>query len=213
MPSSLVHLAVAGLLAAALLGEAYDKRSLLVVLGVAVFPDLDSFIALVSSVGHRAVLHTVWIPLGAAALLYVDIRVREASLVERRWGSWGVRVAWVAILVYLCGHVLLDLTDGVANLLWPVHDQFYTLRGSAELSDQRGLVQTFFRTDGAIPVPESVGTTDEVEITTGVDPGPDQEERVFPLFGAGWELVVFLIGVGVTAVKFKLPFELPREQD
>lgn len=213
MPSTLVHLAFAGLIAAALLGEAYDKKAVAIVLVVAAIPDLDSFIALVSTAGHRTVLHTVWIPLLAAVLLAVDVRVRDTSYITERWGNWGVRVAWVSIVVYLVAHVFLDMTDGVVNLLWPVHDQFYTLRGSMELSDQHGIVQTFFTTDGILPIPEAAGSTEDIDITTGVDPGPGEQERTFPVFGGGWELLLFLIGTAVTLARFKVSYRLSEEEN
>ena len=47
MPSTVVHLALAGLLAAGLLGEWFSRRSLAVVLVVTVLPDLDAFVGLV----------------------------------------------------------------------------------------------------------------------------------------------------------------------
>ena len=213
MPSTFVHLAFAGLIAAALLGDAYDKKAVLLVLAVTAVPDLDSFIALVSTAGHRTVLHTVWIPTVGAILLFVDVRVREQSLVVDRWGHWGVRVAWVSLVAYLVAHILLDMTDGVVNLFWPIHDQFYTLRGSMELSDRHGIVQTLFATDGTIPTLEAAGSTEDTEITTGVDPGSEQDQRVFPIFGAGWEFLIFLVGTAVTLVRFKLPHELPDEDN
>lgn len=210
MPSTIVHLAVAALIAAALLGEAYDKKAVLIVLAVTAVPDLDSFIALVSTAGHRTALHTVWIPVVGALLLFVDVRVRDRSLVVDRWGHWGVRVAWVSIVAYLVAHVLLDMTDGVANLFWPIHDQFYTLRGSVELSDRHGIVQTIFATEGTIPTLEATGSTEDTEITTGVDPGSGQEERVFPIFGAGWQLLISVVGTAVALARFKVPHELPK---
>lgn len=207
MPSSLVHAAVAGLIGAALLGEAFDRRALLVLVVAATIADIDSFVALVSSAGHRTSLHNLAVPVVAAALWWVDVHVREQSLLRSRWGAWGVRVAWVAIVCYAFGHVLLDLTDGYANLFWPLHDQFYTLRGEMELSNQRGLVQTFREGEGFLLL-EPRGTSREVQITTGVDPGttPSGEtaERTFPLFGSGLELLLALIGSLVTAARLRL---------
>jgi inner membrane protein len=210
MPSTIVHLAFAGLIASALLGTCFDRRSLLVVLGATAFIDLDAFVALVSTVGHRASLHNLMIPLFGAGLLWVDVSVREDSRLLDRWGQWGLRVAWVTLLCYAVAGVLLDLTDGVVNLFWPVHDQFYVLEGKIELSDQRGIVQTFIETSddggGSIPAPESVGTTEEVDLSTGVNPGEAEDggdaERIFPVIGATWELLVFLTGTAVTAARF-----------
>ncbi|MFC6976453.1 hypothetical protein ACFQL1_20095 [Halomicroarcula sp. GCM10025709] len=138
MPSLVVHYAFVGLLAATLLGAAFDRRSLLLALAVVTFPDIDSFIALFSEVGHRAALTNLVIPAMLAALLVIDLHVREESLIRARWGAYGVRVAWFCVFVYAVGHVLFDAVSGGANLLWPIHDQFYQFRGRLELSTQRG---------------------------------------------------------------------------
>ena len=84
MPSLVVHLAPAGLLAAALLEAEFDARALGIVLAVTIVPDLDVFARFVIPGGHRSVLHTLLIPLVAGVLLYVDTRVRESSAVVDR---------------------------------------------------------------------------------------------------------------------------------
>ncbi len=197
MPSTVVHLAFGGLVAAALLAE-FDRRALAVVLVVVAVPDLDSFLV-TTDAGHRTVFHNLWVAVVPAALLLVDLRVREESLLRRRWGARGVRVAWVALLCYLVAHLALDIADGYVNLLWPVFDQFYTLDGSIELSSRRGVVNTF--SDGGVPLLEARGTSSETQITTGVDPGEGQTERLFPVVRAGWQLVVLVAGIGVTALR------------
>jgi len=205
MPSTIVHLAFAGLIASALLGDAFDKRSVLIVLAVTAVPDLDSFLIFWAA-GHRALLHNIWIPLGAAIALWIDLNLRKTSLIKERWGWWGVRVAWVSILCYAVAHLALDLVDGVVNLFWPVHDQYYRLSGDIELSDQRGIVQTFVDGDGFLLL-EPEGASSDVDITTGVDPEEGATERTFPLIGAGWELVLFLTGTVVTLARFQLADE------
>jgi pimeloyl-ACP methyl ester carboxylesterase len=200
MPSTVVHLAFGGLVAAALLAE-FDRRALAVVLVVVAVPDLDSFLV-TTDAGHRTVFHNLWVAVVPAALLLVDLRVREESLLRRRWGARGVRVAWVALLCYLVAHLALDIADGYVNLLWPVFDQFYTLDGSIELSSRRGVVNTF--SDGGVPLLEARGTSSETQITTGVDPGEGQTERLFPVVRAGWQLVVLVAGIGVTALRLAI---------
>ncbi|WP_436934753.1 metal-dependent hydrolase [Halovenus marina] len=217
MPSTLVHLALAGMVAAALLGTAYGWKALLVVFAVTAFADLDSFIALVWDPAHRAALHTLVIPVGLGVLLWVDLRIRERSFVLDRWGYWGLRVAWVSLLCYAVVAILFDMTDGSANLLWPLHDQFYALDGKIELSNQRGIVQTFFESDsGAVPAPEPVGSTDEVVQNTGVNPAPAEDggdpERIFPVIGAAWELLVVVCGSIVTLARFRLSPSLADEE-
>lgn len=212
-------MAFAGLVATGLLGGYFDKRSLLVVLVAVAVIDFDSFIPLVTGFGHRAIFHNLVVPLVGTGVVVADVFLREESYILDRWGAWGLRVAWVTLFCYAVTGVLLDMTDGVVNLLWPLHDQFYTLDGKIELSDQRGLVQTFieFGGDGGPPTPEAVGSTDEVDITTGVDPGepaePDKDpERVFPVIGATWELLLFVTGTFVTATRLTLDGETDTEK-
>jgi inner membrane protein len=197
MPSTIVHLALAGLIAAALLGEQFDRRALAVVLVVVAVPDLDSFI-LFTQAGHRTVLHNATIPVLGMVVLYLDVR-GDSSVLRGRYGEWGVRVAWVSLLCYLLAGVMLDVADGYVNLFWPLYDQFYTLDGVIELSDQRGLVQTF--TDSGLPLLDARGTSGDTEITTGIDPGEGESERVFPIVRSGWEVVVVLVGTLVTGLR------------
>jgi len=220
-------MAFAGLLAAALLGTHFDRRAVLVVMAFTVLPDLDSFIALVSVAGHRTVLHTYLLPVGLGVLLAADTQLRESSFVRDRWGQWGVAVGWVSLLCMAVAGIGLDFIEAGVNPLWPLHDQFYALNGKVELSDERGLIQTFveveFGGDGAssggtpsgessdggstVPSvePEAIGSSQEVNMSTGVDPDPDgsQEdpERVFPVARAGWQLLLLVTGFAVTAVR------------
>ena len=201
MPSTVVHLAFGGLIAAALLGDDLDRWALAVVLVVVAVPDLDSFL-ISTDAGHRTVLHNLWVAVVPATLLLVDLHVRQESLLRRRWGEVGVRVAWVALLCYLTAHLALDIADGYVNVLWPVFDQFYTLDGSIELSSRRGIINTF--SNGGVPLLEARGTSSETQITTGLDPGEGQTERLFPVVRAGWQLVVLVTGIGVTALRLAI---------
>jgi membrane-bound metal-dependent hydrolase YbcI (DUF457 family) len=217
MAGTVVHLAFSGLIAAAFLGSAYDRRAVLVVLAVTTVPDLDSFVALVSVAGHRTVLHTFVVPLSAGVLLWVDTTLRDRSLVRSRWGAWGVRVAWVSVVAYAVSAIGLDIVRAGVNALWPIHDQFYVLDGKIELSDQRGVIQTFFEWGGdrSVPAPDGLGSSQEINYSTGVDPDPSGEEtdpeRIFPVVRAGWELVVLLVGTTVTLARFLVPQDLPEE--
>jgi hypothetical protein len=198
-------MAFAGLLAAALLGEEFDARATAVVLGVTVIPDLDAFVSLVSTVGHRTALHTLVLPGLVALALLADTRWRERSDLLERYGDRGLRVAWMSVLALAVAGIGLDLVTGGANPLWPIHDQFYRVSGKVELSTQRGLVQTFLDLDGGSPSPQSLGSSEEVFVSTGVDPQPGSEsktvDRVFPVVRSGWQLLVLVVGTIVTAAK------------
>lgn len=220
MSSTIVHLALAGMFAAGLLGAYFDRRALLVVFAATAFPDLDSFIALVATVGHRAALHTFVVPAAVAAFWAYDTRFRGSSYVRDRWGAWGVRVGWVSLFAYAASGLGLDLVTGGINPFWPVHDQFYQLQGKIELSDQRGIIQTFVDVSELFPEDGGdagsagdggggggMGSTEDVRMSTGVDPDPsgqsEDPERVFPIIRRGWEVVILVAGTVVTAARLR----------
>ncbi len=218
MPSLVVHYAFVGLLAATVLGAAFDKRSLALSLVVVTVPDIDAFIGLVSSVGHRAATTNLVIPALAGVLIAVDLYAREASAIRQRWGAYGVRVAWFCVVVYAVGHVLMDAITGGANLFWPLHDQFYQVSGRLELSSQRGVVQTFVDLSGSESGATAMGDSSEIQMSTGVDPNPGAEgssdepvDRVFPIVRSGWQLFVLVFGTLATAARFVVGYDLPDE--
>ncbi|WP_276271926.1 metal-dependent hydrolase [Haloarcula litorea] len=227
MPSLVVHYALVGLLAATLLGAAFDRRSLLLSLAVVTFPDVDAFIGLVSQAGHRTATTNLVIPAVLAVVLAVDLYGREESYVRSRWGAYGVRVAWFCVFTYAVGHVLFDAVTGGANLLWPIHDEFYVFRGRLELSSQRGIVQTFVEWNtggggsgsgggGGGPSLKSIGNTSTVQMDTGVDPNPGQAEpenvdRIFPVVRGGWQLYLLVTGTLATAARLVVGHDLSEE--
>ena len=210
MPSTLVHMALAALVAAALLREAFDARSLVLVVGLTALADLDAFASLVMAGAHRTVLHTLLVPALLAGLVIVDTRYREQSTLRRAWNGRGPRVAGVAILAFGVSAIGLDLFTNGVNVLWPVVDQFYVLDGKLVLSTKHGVVQTFVNLDpptGSVPAPESIGNTSTVHLGTGVDPKPGPEpkdvERIFPVVRTGWQALVLGLGVLVPAVRLR----------
>jgi len=198
-------MAFAGLLAAALLGEEFDARAAAVVLAVTALPDLDAFVGLVSTVGHRTALHTLVFPALVALALLADTRWREDSALLGRYGDRGLRVAWTSVLALAVAGIGLDLVTGGANPLWPIHDQFYRVSGKVELSTQRGLVQTFVELGDGTSGPQSLGSSEDVFVSTGVDPQQGEEsktvDRVFPVVRSGWQLLVLVVGTAITAAK------------
>jgi len=211
MPSTLVHLAVGALVAAALLSWAYDARSLAVVLAVTALPDLDAILGIWVLGGHRALLHTLLLPLALAALLWWDIRGRETSWLRSRWGAKGARTAGVAVVALAVAGIGPDLVTNGVNVFYPLHDQFYKVDGHALLSTHDGFVQTFVdlsppTTDsggGSTVVGDPVGSTNDTHYETGVDPVRGDEsgpvEREFPLVNSGMQLLLVVLGTGVAA--------------
>lgn len=200
MPSLVVHLALAGLLAAALLGEELDGRALAVVFVVTAIPDLDVFAGFVIDGGHRSVLHNVWIPLIGALLLYSDTRAGAPSAVADRWGKRWIAVGWVCIAAYVIAGIGLDLLYGV-NPFYPIYDQFFKLTGELLYSTERGVIQTFADLGDS-----GLGSSTEVgHVSSGVDPSrgaePENVERVFPVARAGWELFLVCTSAVVLAIR------------
>ena len=206
MPSTVVHLALAGLLAACLLGEAFDRRAVAVVLLVTIVPDLDVFASLLVPGTHRAALHSLLIPAVVGGALYYDTRVRDRSAALDRWGRRGVRVAWVSVAAYAVAGIGLDLVTGGANPLYPLHDQFYRVNGEFIVSSRRGLVQTFVEIGGGVQ-PKAMGSTGEVHVGSGVDPNRGKEpanvDRIFPVVQSGWQLLLVVTSVFVLGTRFR----------
>ena len=205
MPSTVVHCALAGLLAAGLLGDRFDARAVAIVLAATIVPDLDVVAGFLIPGGHRSVLHTLLLPLAGAVLLVYDTRIRKCSFVRRRWHARGVRVAWVSIAAVAFASIGLDLVAGGVNLFYPLHDQFYELSGEFVFSNDRGLVQTFVDLGGSGGGEAARGSTEQVHINSGVDPtrGAESEtvERIFPVAQSGWQLLLILTSVFVLAVR------------
>ncbi|MFB6095912.1 MAG: metal-dependent hydrolase [Haloferacaceae archaeon] len=214
MPSTLVHVALGGLVGTALLADEFDARAVAVVLVAAALPDLDSFTALVLAGSHRALLHNLLLPALVTGALAYDTRewrlqnrlagshrsLRPGRL-RRRLGDRGVVLAWAALAAFVAGGVLPDLFTNGVNVFYPLHDAFYTVDGKLLLSNQRGIVQTFVDLSPPRPAP----STKDVYYVTGVDPSPGAEpehvERVFPLARGGWQLMLILVSAGVVSAR------------
>jgi membrane-bound metal-dependent hydrolase YbcI (DUF457 family) len=217
VPSTIVHVAFALVVAAALLGSAYDRRALLVVAGAVAFLDLDAFVSLVVENTHRAAFHTLLWPLLLGGLLLVDTRPNGRAAVRERYGDRGVRVAWVTLVCVVVSGIGLDMfTASGVNAFYPLVDQFYAFTGTVEWSSTKGFVQTFVETrepptgstggGGGLDVGQK-GSTREYRVATGVDPtegrDPPGVERVFPVVYAGWQTTLVVTGVVVTALKLR----------
>jgi hypothetical protein len=203
MPSTLVHVAIGGLVGAALLASDFDARAIAVVFAATAFPDLDAFAGLVLPGAHRSLLHSLLLPTLVGALLLFDT-VRTDSLLRRRFGGRGVRLAWVSLAALTFGGILPDMFTNGVNAFYPAVDAFYTVDGKLLLSDQRGLVQTFVELQPP-ERPEPKPSTETLHYSTPVDPSPGREpedvERVAPVFQAGWELMLVVVSSVVVSVR------------
>ncbi|VTT87675.1 unknown [Halorubrum sp. DM2] len=210
MAPTLVTAAVGALLAAALLGFAFDRRAVAVVVGAALCPGLDAVASLVVPGATNALLHAVWLPLLAGGLLYWDTTLRGESALRERGGRRAVRTGWVALAAFVVGGVGSALFAGEgAALLYPLEDARYVLRGRLVFSTQEGLVQTFLTLGaegpGILPI-QSVagGVADPVaswvnhDGRPGLGPSADREFRVVE---SGWQLVVVAAAAATLAVR------------
>ena len=200
MSPTLMSLAVGVLLGIALLGAAFDRRSLAVAAFAAVAPDADALLSLFITGSTNALAHTIFIPTIAAALLYYDTTRRETSWLRDRYGWCGVRVAWVAIAAYGVAGIGLDLfsTESVA-LLYPLSDRYYAIVGKFVLSTQEGIVQTYLTVgDGWLGL-ASPGTTETHHVSSWITPGDG--ERRLRVVESGWQTVVVLTAMAAVPAK------------
>lgn len=192
MPPTLVSIAMGVLLGCALLGAALGRRSILVVTLAAALPDLDTVFSIAVEGATNAFLHTLVVPAMAVVILYWDTERREHSVVRVRWGTDGIRVAWVAIASYLVAGIGVDLftVEGVA-FLYPLSDAVYGLSGKLVFSTQEGLVHTYLRSgsDGVLPL-WHLGTVEEYRVATWIDPASDDSGRRIRLVDFGYHLVI-----------------------
>lgn len=203
MPSTLVHVGFAALLAAGLLGAEFDARALGVAAAAAAFPDLDAFVGLAVAGAHRTVLHTLFVPATVAVALVAETR-RERSALRARYGDRGVRVTWTAVATLALAGIGPDLFVNGVNAFWPVRDAFYALDGTVAVSTRRRFVQTVIDF-GAEAEPRP--TTETLHYATGVDPAPGSDpanvERTFPVARAGWQLLVLVSAAVVVRVRLR----------
>lgn len=147
MPSTVVHVALAGLVGAALLAEYFDGKAVAAVMAATALVDFDVFLGFWIEGAHRAAFHTLVLPALVGALLWWDLRRRDRSLVRSRWGPRGVRVTWVGLVAVTFAGIGLDAFLNGANLFYPLHDQFYELSGRVFYSTEEGFVQTLVNLD------------------------------------------------------------------
>lgn len=206
MPPTLVNVAFGVLVGVALLGAAFDRRSIAVVALAAAAPDLDAVGAAVGIGAANATLHSVFVPALAAGVLYYETTLRERSVLRERYGWYGVRVAWVAIAAYAVAGIAPDLfsTESVA-LLYPLSDRYYAVVGRFLLSTQEGIVQSYFEFgDGWIGL-ATPGTVETHHVDTWLDPDPESDgERRLRLIESGWQAIVVLTAAVAVPAKARI---------
>lgn len=203
MAPTLVNIAFGVLIGAALLGAAFDRRSLAIVVGAAALPDLDSVFGLLLEGGANSVLHAIWIPILLGGALYYDTEIRSTSRLRTAYGWWGVRVGWVALTVYVVAGIGADFFgSGGVNLFYPVYDQFMTVEGRfiVRFLHEPGAPYSLTGMSQALPGIETHGSTGEYAVDTWIAPTGD--ERRLRIVDAGWQVIVIGAAVAVTAFRF-----------
>ncbi|MHC3437293.1 metal-dependent hydrolase [Natrialbaceae archaeon A-gly3] len=210
MAPTLVNVAVGALLGVALLGAAFDRRSIAVVSLAAAVPDLDAAVALLVPGVTNAAFHSLFVPLAIGTVLYWDTELRGRSWLRERHGWYGVRVTWVALASFVVAGIALDFfTSAGVALLYPLVDRYYVGSGRLVLSSQEGVVQTYFDLGEGWLALESPGTTDSYHVETWVNPMPEAEnpadaDRRVRLVDSGWQLVVAITAVAAVPAKYAL---------
>jgi len=199
MPPTLLTVAVGVLVGIALLGAAFDRRSLAVVGIAAAVPDVDAALTALGVGAANATLHAVWIPLAAAGLLYYDTDHRDRSWLRHRYGWYGVRVAWVAIATYAVAGIGVDLfsTESVA-LFYPLSDRYYAIIGKFVLSTQEGVVQTYIGIGNGWEV-ASPGTIESYHVDSWWH--PENGERRLQLVESGWQAIIVVTAIAAIPAK------------
>ena len=201
MPPTLVNVAVGVLIGVALLGAAFDRRSVLIVAFAAAAPDLDTVFAFVEIGAPNATLHSVFIPIGAAAVLYYDTQIREESWVRERYGWYGIRVAWVAIAAYAVAGIGFDAfsAESVA-FFYPLSDRYFAVVGRFVLSTQDGVVQTYLTVgEGRLGL-ASPGTTETHTVETWAKPA-DGERRI-RIVNSGYQAILVVTALAAIPAKY-----------
>jgi hypothetical protein len=200
MPPTLINVAAGVLVGVALLGAAFDRRSLAVVAVAAAAPDLDAVLSLLVPGATNAVLHSLFVPLAAAAAVYYDSERRERSLLRSRYGWYGVRVAWVAVAAYAVAGIGPDLFNiESAAVLYPLSDRYYAVVGKLVLSTQDGVVQTYVEFGNGWLEVASRGTTETHHVDSWVNPAG--EERRVRLVDSGWQAGFVLTAAAAVPAK------------
>ncbi len=216
VPSTLVHVSLAMLLAAGLLGPEFDGRSVLVVAAATALPDLDVALEPVLSGAHRSVGHTLLLPAVLFVALAADVRRGPDSVLRRRYGERGVVLAFTAVACILGAGIVPDLVVGGVNAFYPVHDAFYTVDGRLFYSTDRGWIQTFVDLSPDDPEPQRTTsnfdfrTVLDAEPTLGVEEsgggdggggGSQRVERLFPVAMTGFRAWLLPLAAFVTGTR------------
>ena len=211
VPSTLVHVSLGLIIGAAVLGGRFDLRPAILIVVLTALPDIDVFIEPVLSGAHRSVGHTILLPVVIIAILSSGWLDRWLSTWD---GSNGKPTAFVAVGCMFAAGIVPDLLVGGINLFYPIHDQFYTVKGRLFYSTDRGWVQTFFEQQRSQTEPPRTTanfdfrTVLDAEPTIGANSdqgGSQRVERIFPVAMSGFRAWLIPVAVSITAIRLMRP--------
>lgn len=202
MPTTGVSVAFGAFLAAALLGQQFDRQSVAVVLLAAGAPDLDVLLGYYQETLHNAVLHNLLVPAALIALLYYDLRVRDPSWLRTRGGDRAVRIAWVSLAAFTLAGVGMDLLniEGAAAF-WPIDGTYYSVVGKIELNNKEGFVQTFVDLNLSGDGPSVSVGTHPPRYTPRLPYDAARNRYRVMVIESGWQLLMLLIAPVVLAAR------------
>ena len=122
MPNWSIHLIVP-LLALLIVSKKENHKYILLLLPLAVMPDVDTLLE-----QHRALLHNIFLPL---------IVLIPAFLIKEK------KTLFMIASVYLASHVLLDMFQGGVVLFYPFYNEMAFVDASLQLSKGNELLWTF----------------------------------------------------------------------
>lgn len=208
MPPTLYNVALGVLVGLALLGAAFDRRSILVVAVAAALSDADAVVSLLVDGATNAAFHTVFIPLVVGTAVLWDTMFAEHSRIMDRFGWWGARTAWVALAAWVFAGILPDLaSESGVNLFYPLHDQFYSVDGAFYYSTEDGIVQSYIGLgDDHLIAVDRLGTTAEHHVPSWINPTGERgldlgADRRLSLVETGWQLVVVATAAAALVVR------------
>jgi membrane-bound metal-dependent hydrolase YbcI (DUF457 family) len=122
MPNWAIHLLIP-LLALLIVGRKEDHKYILLLLPIAVFPDVDTFVT-----EHRALLHNIFIPL---VLVLIGLSLKK------------MRPILFITAFYFASHVILDMFNGGVVFFYPFYNEMAFIDASLEMSKTNEILWTF----------------------------------------------------------------------
>lgn len=140
-----------------LLALKVDTRKAVIMLPLAVVPDLDLFFR-----GHRMLFHNVFV------LIFIPLII---TLLIMNYRPRYTEYAWIGMF-YLIAHLILDLGDGVA-LLYPLTTDFYQISTNLYVNFWGPIPYPFF--DSSVKVIAAEST-----VAIGEQLGPSEAVQRYP---------------------------------